>query len=100
MTDIMPNALYQREPFWGRFWGTLGFGRNCARPPEDFKPEGMAEGYFIVGTVTHWDWKDRLRILVAGRTHTEVAVVADVPLKKMISFATNGVLKPTDDGRP
>lgn len=100
MTEDRTIGYCAKEPFWSRFWGALGFGRNSARPPEDFKPEGMAEGYFIVATVTNWDWLDRLRILVSGRTHTEIAVVSDVMVRKMISFGANGVLKPNDNGKP
>jgi hypothetical protein len=89
-----------KEPRLSRFWGALGFGRATARPPEDFKPEGMAEGYFITAVVTHWDLLDRLRILISGRTNTEVAVITDVQIGKRFSFGVSGVLKPTDDGRP
>jgi len=59
-----------RPPIAQRIWRFLGFryGAYCERP------EGDEAIYTIHRIFTHWDWRDRLRILISGQTETELCV--------------------------
>lgn len=58
-----PNIVY-------RFWRAMGFrhGAFAGRPDDD-------EARYTIHTIlSHWDWRDRLRILISGDTATEICV--------------------------
>ena len=48
----------------------LGFRYSAYAP----RPEGDDAHYTISKVITHWDWRDRLRILISGMTEIEVCV--------------------------
>lgn len=50
-------------------WRALGFWSAHANRPAD-----ADASYVVHRVVTHWDWRDRLRILFSGRTDTEIYV--------------------------
>ena len=55
---------------WERVWRALGFKFSAfaGRPDEDDTQ------YMVQITTTHWDFMDRLRILVSGVTQVELCV--------------------------
>lgn len=75
-----------------RFWQFLGFGYpHVARPEDD--PE-FAEGWITTGVTTHFDWRDRVRILVSGKVRTKILIKTDVPVARAQSFANARVAPP------
>lgn len=77
-----------------RFWLALGFryGAHAQRPEND------EAKWMIHRTVTHWDWRDRLRILLAGRTEIELCVETQQPADIIRTAAAAVVLAPRCTG--
>lgn len=94
--EIISGGCYysvSKESWLAKFWRRLGFRRpHVERPCESIA--GLAEGCLIVSTVTHFDWKDRLRILVSGNVAIENVVQTDVTVLRSYSYAASGVLPP------
>jgi hypothetical protein len=44
--------------------------------------------YLTTSNTVHLDWKDRLRVLVCGRVHTEIVTFTDVEVKQASSVCT------------
>ena len=66
------TAMEFRPPLKMRMWRALGFKYSAYAP----RPEGDDDSvhYTISRVVAHWDWRDRLRILVSGMTEIEICV--------------------------
>ncbi len=60
---------------WQRAWLALGFQWG----PYAGRPEDEAAFYVIHDVVTHWDWRDRLRILVSGKTSLQICMEIESP---------------------
>ena len=82
-----------KDPWLSKIWRRLGFRRAWVR--RSSKAEGgFAEGYIVVESVTHFDWKDRLRILVSGRVQIEHAIKTDVAVMRSLVETDVAVLPP------
>lgn len=81
------TAMEFRPPFSMRFWRWLGF-RYSARAE---RPEDDEARYTIHRTFVHWDWRDRLRILLSGKTETELCVETET-LETVKSVRTQAVV--------
>lgn len=71
MSDtINTQAVEFRPALAMRIWKRLGFryGAYCGRPEND---DAL---YTVHRIFTHWDWRDRLRILFSGQTETELCI--------------------------
>lgn len=53
--------------------------------------DGLVPGYLETHVITHFDWKDRLRILVAGRHHVCLRTKTDEGIARSYSLATTWV---------
>lgn len=53
--------------------------------------EGFAPGYLETHVITRLDWKDRLRVVVAGQLHTCIRTKTDVTVGKSVSHASTWV---------
>ena len=102
VTDEPPAAgrAVERRTLADRLWRGLGFGRcghdyfdDIPDDHPDFKP-----GCFVTEIVTHWDFRDRLRILVSGRTFTIVSHKSDVIVNRVMSRSNVSVLPPEAKG--
>lgn len=82
-----------KEPWLSRVWRKLGFRRPHVEGP-GVPREGFAEGCIIVESVTHFDWKDRLRILVSGKVSSEHAIKTDVVVLRSRVTTDVAVLPP------
>ena len=60
-----------------RFWQALGFRHGAYVPP----PEDDEAYYMRHRIVTCWDWRDRLRILLSGKTEVSIIVETEQPEK-------------------
>ncbi len=77
-----------------RLWRQLGFG-TCGSPdpwPEDL--EGFYRGYMSMGVFAAWDWRDRLRILISGKTMANVSIKTNVRVDRIESATNCSVLPP------
>lgn len=77
--------------FMQRFWSRL-YPQQRVPIPEDL--EGFAPRYMTTGVVAHFDWKDRLRVLVSGNLRVEIQTKTDVMVTKMVSQSVVSVLPP------
>lgn len=80
MTDQTINGAVEFRPSLAmRIWMALGFRYGAYIPP----PDDDEAIYTTHRVFTHWDWRDRLRILVSGQTETELRVETEKlePLK-------------------
>lgn len=73
-------------------WQRLGFGYAHAPRPE--LADGWAPSWFVVGSVCHLDWRDRLRVLISGNLHVEAAVKTDVIISRSRATSAVSVLPP------
>ena len=82
-----------KDPWLSKIWRHLGFRRAWVRRSSEAEG-GFAEGYIIVGSVMHFDWKDRLRILISGRVQIEHAIKTDVAVLRSLAETDVAVLPP------
>lgn len=61
-----------------RFWRWLGFRFGAHAPHLDDLDE-VDTPYCVHVVVTHWDWSDRLRILVSGKTAVQLRAYSTEP---------------------
>lgn len=54
-------------------------------PPQMREMEGYAPSYCETHVIAHFNWKDRLRILLGGRVHVVTRSKTDVSIEKMAS---------------
>ena len=105
MTDTQPTvALPEEVPqdnavgtyleYKPTLWDRLGFGHAYARLEDEDYPE-MAEAFLHIDSYVHFDWKDRLRILLSGKVMLAVATKTNVFVEKAISVSSVKVLSPT-----
>lgn len=80
--------------FIDRLWTRLGFG-ECANPdpwPEEM--EGFAESHLCINTISHFDFWDRLKILISGKVMVAASTKTDVTVHQAISASSVSVLPP------
>ncbi|MER9622682.1 hypothetical protein NKI98_14785 [Mesorhizobium sp. M0222] len=75
-----------------RFWNALGFGLASVPRPDD--DPAFAEGWAVTTIVTHFDWRDRLRIVISGKVQTKVSLKTDVPVARAKTYAETRVMPP------
>lgn len=76
-------------------WERLGFrSAYLHRPEEEEHEEGYAPSWFITETYAHFDWVDRLRILVSGNVHVHCAIKTDVIINKSKATSAVAVMAP------
>lgn len=86
---INPDYKPPRRSIWER----LGFG--WCQPKIGFDDDDEAvHWYFGTTVVTHWDWKDRLRILISGKTLVRTAHRTEVEVERVRSASVSSVLPP------
>lgn len=91
MDDIdSVNACQAYKP---TIWNRLGFGTCSARIEDEDHPD-LAKAYISSDTYAHFDWKDRLRILVSGKVMVSLATKTSVMVEKAISASKVSVLPP------
>lgn len=96
MNDVAFMAP-DRRPFIDRMWSRLGFGTAFADRADD--DLAYAPGYISTGVKVHFDWRDRLRILISGRVHVDCVTKTDVPVKHAYTNSCTSVLPPNHDVR-
>ena len=91
MSDRTINgAMEYRPPFAMRVWLALGFRYSAyLSPPDD--DEAIYATHHVI---THWDWRDRLRILVSGVSEAVIRVETDAPQKLKRTVSSAAVLAP------
>lgn len=83
-----------QPPLSMRIWRALGFRYSAyANRPEDDEAR-----YTVHRTITKWDWRDRLRILVSGQTETELCIETET-LEKLKGVRLAAVVL-APDARP
>lgn len=88
-------VAYLSEESWrSKFWRRLGFCQRGAPRPASPK-DGFAEGWLIVASTTHFDWGDRLRILLSGKVYAEHCVQTDVVVGRSFAETAVSILPPT-----
>lgn len=88
------------RPWYERALIKLGFGWARVERPDDAEQEGFAPGYMLSSVRAVFGWRDRLRILVSGQIHVEVALQSDVIPLKLRSVSAVSVLSPTTPRPP
>jgi len=85
------DGMQAAQPSWRfRIWRKLGFRYSYVTPPDD-----EACQYVIHRFVTHWDWKDRLRILFSGKSEVTALFMFECKLLYHSKIKTDtGVLPP------
>ena len=90
-SDIEAGCVEFRPGIAMRVWRKLGFSYGSYIEP----PNEDEAHYTTHHTITHWDWLDRLRILISGKTetilrvHTADAVVLKGTQAKASALAPN-----------
>lgn len=91
------DTVAPRPRSWRRrLWSRLGFGARCVAltPGYDVANYGWAAGMISTTTYLHFDFRDRLRLLISGvaaldeRHHTEIMV------GRVESISAAGVMPP------
>jgi hypothetical protein len=77
-----------------RIWLALGYRYSSyvERPEDD---EAIYDVHHII---TYWDWRDRLRILISGKTEASICVETETHAKLKGTRSSAAVLAP--DARP
>ena len=88
-----PNAfaMEYRPTLRERFWRKMGFHHHH---PEMSEEGEKFPGWIMLQSVSHIDWRDRLRILVSGRILFKAEIRCDVPVGETISAAALSVIAP------
>lgn len=61
-------------------------------PPRD--SDDFARGWITLRTITYFSWKDRLRLLVSGRTELIAYTQTNVYVERAVSTSVQSVLPP------
>lgn len=94
--DPPGNARAHYAEYRRTIWDRLGF-RQAARAPRPESEEelpGFAPSWFVVGTRIRLDWKDRIRVLVSGNAHVDIAIKTDKMINRSLSSSDFAVLPP------
>lgn len=77
-------------------WKRLGFG-HCSAPvmDEEDYPQ-LAPGALSLDTYLHFDWKDRIRLLISGNAMVSVRCKTNVIIDHAVSLSRTSVLPPGD----
>ena len=82
-----------RHPLAMRLWMVLGFryphSHGATNDPHTI----------LHRTVTHWNWRDRLRIMISGKTETVLVTVTDVPAIPITKTNTLAIVLAPDASR-
>jgi len=73
-----------------RFWRWAGFHYTAYAG----RPENDEARYLVHRVTTVWDWRDRLRILLTGRTQVELCVETDGDVRVFKTRAHHVTLAP------
>lgn len=78
----------RRQSVAERIYRAMGFGMKARWSPDDEAFPTYAVGAIITETRIHFDWRDRLRILLTGDVHVSTVSKTDVPVKAAMTVAT------------
>lgn len=76
-----------------RIYAWMGF-RHPKRVELPDPQDGFVEGDILTEITIRFDWKDRLRVLWAGRVDLRVSTQTDKPVERSKAFASVGVPPP------
>lgn len=90
------NARAYYAEYRRTIWDRLGFrlAARAPRPEHEEEMPGFAPSWFVVGTRIRLDWKDRIRVLVSGNAHVDIAVKTDLMISKSQASSDFAVLPP------
>jgi hypothetical protein len=81
-----------KQSLIGRIWQRLGF--KWAFIAYDDELEGAAPACIMSEITTVWDWRDRLRILVSGKSSVMIRTYTEVSVDILKVEVATGVIPP------
>jgi len=90
--DSQINGFYEEKR---TIWSHLGFGTCSAFFEDDDEDDGFAPGSLLTETFGHFDWRDRLRVLVSGKIMISARTKTDVPVDTAVTVSKVSILPPS-----
>lgn len=92
MENVKECQNYYQE-YKPTLWNRMGFN-TCYASIEDADHPDLAEAHITTHIFTHFDWRDRIRILLSGKIMTAIATKTSTPVEKAVSASKVSVLPP------